>query len=1001
MPLVVTEPPVPESPEMRSVLALAAAQPGFQRLRPFREAGARVGLNRLRSAAARMGADALEAALDTASGQRCFGFLFGNSPFLGGLLMRDIGFAQTLATHAPHDLATRILKELSEADPGMGRADLMRLLRVGRNRVALIAAACDCFGIWDVMRCARLLSDLADHAVRLTVSHLLAQSVAQGDLAPCEGGRWGYFVLAMGKQGARELNYSSDIDLIALYDPERFRHEGAKTAREHFSRLTHAMVSVLESRNADGYVFRTDLRLRPDAASTPAAITTDFALDYYRERGRTWERAAFIKARPVAGDLEAARRFLKRLQPFVWDEALDFRSVEDIRAMSEQIHDFHGHGEVKLAGQNVKLGRGGIREIEFFVHMHQLAHGGRNRRLRGAGVLTMLDVLERELHLMPKDAETLRNAYALLRRVEHRLQMVNDNQTQTLPASDDGLAHIATFMNFASKEELGALLGGVCSRVHALYRARFNVPERQRRIAAAVLAGRQGAADAASALRIAGFDQPEAAAETLRGWLSGRHPSTAPEAVRAALGDVLEDVVEALGRTPDPDRALARLDAFLARLPDDLPLFPMLRANAWLANLIAVVMGVAPRMANLLDANPNLLQAALDPSFFLPMPEPCALAAELEARLGQGGGFRERVDRAAAWADDRQFQVGVQALQNLVTLDEASASRSHIARALTEVLYGEVAADLRRRRGEPAGRGCAIVALGDLGAQEMAFGSPLQLLLVADFDPAAGSRRTQADRNLYARTARRLGAALRRGTGAGSLHAADLTLMPLATLAAAAASASDLRPPDHGPDGNSLNLSALSRAAVIGGDPEAMRDAAAAIRSILCARRDAARLAGTVAAMRQPRAAEAAAEDPFDLRNVAGGLGDLEILARHLQWTHAHRSPGVLAGGVAAAFEALADARAITADEGRSLAGAVRLQRGVEAYLRLTWSHDAPVRDAPGALKARLAHALACDGFDALEGRLRDAQQQASAVFRKYVGQSLPILKRDQSAPAD
>ena len=978
-----TGPHASEPGAAESVLALAAAKPGFESLRPFREAGARAGIKRLRAAAARAGAQALDGVLDTSAGQRFFAFLFGNSPFLGGLLMRDIAFTQTLATHAPDAIATRVLKRLSGADPGMGRADLMRLLRVGRNRVALIAAAYDCFGVWDVMRCARLLSDLADQAVRLTVSHLLAQSVAQGDLAPSEDGRWGYFVLAMGKQGARELNYSSDIDLIAIYDAERVPYQGTKTARDHFSRLTHAMVSILESRNADGYVFRTDLRLRPDAASTPAAITADFALDYYRERGRTWERAAFIKARPVAGDLEAGRQFLERLAPFVWDEALDFRSVEDIRSMSEQIHDFHGHGEVKLAGQNVKLGRGGIREIEFFVHMHQLAHGGRNRRLRSAGVLSMLDILEREHHLMPKEAETLKSAYALLRRVEHRLQMVNDNQTQTLPESDDGLEHIAAFMQLPSKEELGALLGGVFGGVHALYRARFNVPERQRRIAEAVLAGRQGAPDAVAAMEAAGFTNPEAAVETLGDWLAGRHPSTASEAARAALGDVLEDVVEALGRTPDPDRALTRLDAFLSRLPDDLPLFPMLRANAWLANLIAVVMGVAPRMADLLDANPQLLQAVLDPSFFLPMPGASALTAELLERLGQGGSFRERVDRAAAWADDRQFQVGVQTLQNLITLDEASASRSHIARAVTEVLYGEVAADLRHRRGEPAGRGCAIVALGDLGAQEMAFGSPLELLLVADFDVTAGRGRAPAARYVHGWTARRLGAALRRRTRAGALYETGLTLMPLSGLEAAAASASELRPEGHGLDGDPLSLAALSRAAVIGGDPEAMRDAAAAIQSILCARRDAVRLAGTMAAMRKRRLA--GTEDPFDLRNVAGGLGDLEIIARHLQWIHAHRSPGVLASGLAAAFEALAGARVVTADEGRSLAGAVRLQRGVEAMLRLTWSPDAPVRDAPETLKARLADALACDGFDALEGRLRDAQQQTCAALRKYV----------------
>ena len=968
----------------RSILALAAAEPGFERLRPFREAGARAGINRLRSAASRADAEALEEALDSSTGQRFFGFLFGNSPFLSGLLARDIAFAQMLVTDFADAIGARILDQLAAADPGMSRSELMRLLRVSRNRVALIAAAFDCFGVWDVMRCARLLSDFADHAVRLTVSHLLAQSVAQGDLAATEAGDSGYFVLAMGKHGARELNYSSDIDLIALYDPERVRYQGTKTAREHFTRLTHAMVSILESRNADGYVFRTDLRLRPDAASTPAALTADFALDYYRERGRTWERAAFIKARPVAGDLEAGKQFLERMTPFVWDEALDFRSVEDIRSMSEQIHDFHGHGEVQLAGQNVKLGRGGIREIEFFVHMHQLAYGGRNRRLRGAGVRSMLDVLEQEHHLMPREAETLKDAYALLRRVEHRLQMINDNQTQTLPESDDGLAHMAAFMNLASKETLEALLGGVFSQVHALYRARFNVPERQRQIAEAILAGNEGASDAVSALESADFVRPEAAVETLRGWLAGRHPATASEAVRVILGAVLEDVVEALGKTPDPDRALARLDAFLSRLPDDLPLFPMLRAHTWLLNLIAVVMGVAPRMADLLDANPHLLQAALDPSFFLPMPDQAALAAELEERLGQRGSFRERVDRAAAWADDRQFQVGVQALQNLVTLDEASASRSHIAGAVIKVLHSEIVSDLRRRQGEPTGRGCAIVALGDLGAGEMAFGSPLQMLLVADFDADAGQG--QAAQRFHGRTARRLAAALRRRTRAGALYQAALTLMPLSALEAAAASPAEVPLAGDGPDGSPVNLMTLSRATVIGGDPNAAEATTAVIHSILSAPRDDARLSLAMAEQRNRQSAAAAAEDPFELRTVRGGLRDLEIIARHLQWSHAHRSAAVLATGLASAFEALAAAGALTADEGQSLAAAVRLQRGVEAYLRLTWSHDAPVRDAPGTLKARLADALGCDDFDALEGRLRDAQQQAGAAFRKHIG---------------
>ena len=889
--------------------------------------------------------------------------------------MRDIAFVQTLVTEPPDAIAARLNDQLVAADPSMSRAELMRILRLSRNRAALLAAVYDCFGIWDVMRCARLLSDFADRAVCLAVSHLLAQSVAQGDLAMPEDERSGYFVLAMGKQGARELNYSSDIDLIAIYDEDRVRYQGAKTAREHFTRLTHAMVSILESRNADGYVFRTDLRLRPDAASTPAALTADFALDYYRERGRTWERAAFIKARPVAGDLEAGRRFLERLEPFVWDEALDFRSVEDIRSMSEQIHDFHGHGEVKLAGQNIKLGRGGIREIEFFVHMHQLAYGGRNRRLRGAGVLALLDILEHEHHLMPQDARTLEEAYVLLRRLEHRLQMVNDNQTQTLPESDDGLAHIATFMNLASVAELGTLLADRFSRVHALYRSRFNVPERERPVAEALLAGAEGDAEAISALDAAGFADPRSGIQVVRGWLTGRHPSTDAEAARAILGELLEDVVEALGKTPDPDGALVRLDAFLSRLPEDLPLFPMLRANTWLLNLIAVVMGVAPPMASLLAARPHLLQAALDPSFFLPIPDQQALVEELGERLGAGGSFRERVDRAVGWADDRQFQIGVQTLQNLITFDEACASRSHIAGAVIAALLGELI--------DPAGRGCAVVALGDLGAGEMIFGSPLRLLFIADFKPSAGA---DAARRFHARTAWRLGAALRRRTRAGALYDADLIMVPLSTLQAAAASPTNLMLEDDGSASPPLSLMGLSKARAVAGNPDLLQASEAAIHRILAAPRDASRLGRAMRLMRQRWADEAAGEDPFELRSVPGGLLDLEAIARHLQLSHANSKPAVLAPGLAAAFEALAGTGFLSADEGRTLAGAVRLQQGVQAFLRLAWSPDAPVRDAPETLKSRLAEALACDRFDTLEARLRDAQQQAGAALRRHLG---------------
>ena len=976
-----TTPPGPSGLAAASVLELAAAQAAFDRRRAHREDGAAAGLSRLREAANRDGAQALAAALDTPSGQIFFAFLFGNSPHLGSLLMRDVPLAQALVTDAPQTIAERIEGELAEANPQMERADLMRFLRVQRNRVAVMAGVCDCFDVWGVMRSAALLSSMADHATRLAIAHLLRASAAQGDLGAPEGERWGYFALAMGKHGSGELNYSSDIDLIVLYDPERCDYRGRRPLREHFARLTRELISLLEERTADGYVFRTDLRLRPDPSSTPPAITVDFALGYYQRVGRTWERAAMIKARPVAGDIEAGERFLSRLAPFIWDEALDFRSVEEIRSMSEQIHDFHGHGDIKLPGWNVKLGRGGIREIEFFVHMHQLAHGGVSQRLRGKQVLPMLATLEREHHILPSEAQTLQDAYVLLRRVEHRLQMTNDNQTQTLPAADDGLDHIAAFMNMASPAELGALLGDAAREVHALYLARFNVPEREHDIAESILTGPEGLPDAHERLREAGFQDAERAFEVLRGWAEGRHPATADEGVRAMIRDVLHDLTEALGKTPHPDAALKRLDAFLAALPEDIAFFSMLRANAWLSNLIAVVMGGAPRIADRLAANPRLLQAALDPSFFLPIADKAGLVAELDERLGSERDFRRRVGRIARWADDRRFQVGVQTLQHLVTLAEGSSSRSHVAEAVVATLLRDAEADFARRRQGAELPACVVVALGDLGAKDMIFGSPLHLLFVAD-----GGEGGEAMRNAR-RIARRLEAALRRDGGAGQMY--PTTLAFAATDALERASLPGTGRAVAGELEQAHRLIALCRARVICGDAGLAETVSATLQAALCAAENPAGLPAAIAALESALVQDRSPDNPFAVRAAAGGLLQLELVARLLQLRHAPQAPETLARGlsVPATFAALANAQALAADAGEELAQAYVLQRAVQDFLRLTLT-EAEGRDvaaAPPALRQRMAEAFECDAFEDVTEGLLAAQRAGAAAWREHV----------------
>ena len=918
----------------------------------------------------------------------------GNSPYLTRLLVRDLEFAQALVEESPDAVAGKIRSDLAEADPTIGRDRLMKFLRFQRSRVAIVAAAYDCFGIADVMECCALLSEMADHAVRLAVSHLLLDRVRRGELElpeenSAEGGRrWGYFVLAMGKHGSRELNYSSDIDLVVLYDPEVVTYTGSRSLRDCFVRVTRDLARVLQARTGDGYVFRTDLRLRPDASSTPPAIEVEFALNYYGNFGRTWERAALIKARTVGGDLEAGKAFMSRLSPFIWDEGLDFTSVEEIRSMSQQIHDFHGHGAVTAAGHDVKLGRGGIREIEFFVHMHQLAYGSRNRRLRGAGLLSMLETLERENHVLPREAATLRDGYLLLRRVEHRLQMINDDQTQKLPTTADGLEHVAAFMGLSSADELSGMVESVAEQVHDLYRTRFNVPESEQDITASILEGPEGSRDAVEKLEAVGFARALTTIDIFRGWAEGRYESTSTERARTIIREILHEIIAALGRTPDPDRALARMDKFLQALPEDISFFSMLRANTWLLNLIAVVMGSAPRIADTLGAHPRLLKAVLDPSFFLPVPDREPLAADLEEQLEEVPAAEDRRARVAAWADDRRFQVGVQTLQNLVTVDEASASLSYIAEVSIDVLLREVLADLQERHGAVPGCACAVVAMGKLGAVEMTFESDLDLLFIADVDDetttSSGPKPLEA-RRFYARAAQRLIAALQTRSAAGKLYEVDMRLRPSGESGPLATTLRAFRE-YHANDAWTWEHMSLTRARAVAGDPNAVAAVKAEIQKILTRPRDPAELLRDVAQMRRRIAAEHRSTEPFELKYVRGGLVDLEFVAQYLQLLNAEQHPQVLAGGTVACFQALAGAGVLDVEEAGFLADAVRMQRSIQAILRLAWSRSDAVRSAPEALRNKLANALDCDDFSELESRLRDTQEQVFQAFRRHVG---------------
>ncbi|MCY3677973.1 MAG: hypothetical protein F4Z31_16900 [Gemmatimonadetes bacterium] len=972
------------------MLAEAARNAEFRAMREHRPDAAASGLATLRNRAVRDKRDRLLEALEDKPGRSFFSLLFGNSPYLTRMLLRDTQFAEALASQSSQALADRVLEELSAADPTMNRDRLMRLLRRQRSRVAILVAACDCYGVWDVMQCAATLSETADRTVHLATEHLLLDRVRRGELAhPGEnpaGPRWGYFLLAAGRHGARELGYTGDLSLIALYDPDVVEYTGTRSPEDCFARVTRDMARILQARTRHGYVFRTDLRLRPDAPATPLAITRHFALEYYRRSGRTWERATLINARPVAGDVTAGSGFLSELRPFIWEEGLDFDSVEDIHSISRQIHRFRRRGAPRARGLDLALSPGGIREIEFFVLMHQLAYGGRSRHLRGSGVLPMLDTIEREHFVLPREAADLRDAYLTLRRVEHRVQMVNDQPTRALPASRSGLDNVACLAGLESGDELTVVAQRAMERVHQLFQTRFTAPEKKPDLTELILDGPAGGPEPQPVLREEGFRKPQDAVEIFRGWAEGGHASTSSARARAAVRAVLPELIAALGRTPDPDRALTRIDHFFDALPADVSFFPMVKANTWLLNLVAVVMGSAPGLAESLRLNPRILEAVLDPAFFLPLPDREALASALSERLDGVDDFRERVATLEVWTREHRFQIGIQTLQNLVTSEDALRCRSDLADIAAATVLQMAIAETGERFGAVAGSRCAVLALGDLGARELAHDSTLDLVLVADY-PSAGDATNPGDHvdeaRFYDRIASRLFSTLEHHTEHGSLYrvreqgapdVADpsptITLHQLLTRLSGAMSTRDLM--------------ALVRSRVICGDEQVRQAVERGIRDALSHRVDPGQLAEDVAAMRRLRHTDPP-DDPFGLSHGPGGLLDLRLLAQYLVVRYAHAFPQTISGETLDCFETLAAAEAISAEELQTLADATRMQRAIRDMLGLASEGGITIHEAPGVLREKLAVALQYDSPEALEEGYGSARDRVFGIFQNRV----------------
>jgi glutamate-ammonia-ligase adenylyltransferase len=902
----------------------------------------------------------------------------GNSPFLSDLAIREAECLRRMVSAGPDAVTAAAITRITRCPANAPRAQLAAILREAKRQVALVTALADIGAIWPLQRVTAALSDLAGAALTASTAHVLRAAHAKGMLKlpfPRDPAReCGFTVLGMGKLGARELNYSSDVDLVLIYDPAS--HPGFE---DHltgtFARVARDLCALMEARDADGYVFRTDLRLRPDPAATPPAVALPAALAYYESAGENWERAAMIKARPVAGDIALGARFLAEIRPFIWRRHLDFAAIADIRAMKRRMDDHHastlapGADPVaRIAGHDIKLGEGGIRGVEFAAQTLQLVWGGRDPRLREPTTLGALNRLAETGHLLPAAAHCLRAAYPVLRSIEHRLQMVADRQTHSLPTSRAELERFAIFMGYPNATKFAKALLATLEAV---------------RRQDADLFDNTATADSvftAERLRDMGFGEPERVLAVLKSWRGGGPRALRSPRGRALLEDVLPALLQALATQREPDAAFARADTLLAQLPAGVHVLSLFHRRPMLLDRVAAVLGAAPSLADHLAQVPAALEGLLAPNAVDSDP-----AATLDRQLSDARTLEEAVAIVRRTVRGEEFRLAVAQMEGRIDADIAGVARTDLADATLAALLPLVMAEHASRHGAIPGGGMAVVLMGKAGGREMMAGSDLDLMLVYDHDKAATESdgpRPLPPSTYYIRAAHVLVAALTAQGADGALYAVDMRLRPSGNKGPVAVSLAAFRR-YHAADAWTWEHMALTRARCVTGPPALQRRVKAAISQAMGVRTNPATIRADAVAMRARTVRDHPPHGPWDVKLRPGGQMEVEYIVQVLLLLTKAARPATT---TRRAIGRLHRAGALNTAEAALLTDADRLWRTVQGMLRITVGPRAPDTLPAAALEALLAAACpGCDA-DAFRARLDSVAAQVRAVFNQRLG---------------
>jgi len=852
---------------------------------------------------------------------------------------------------------------------GDGIEDVGVALRRERLAMALALGIGDLAGGFPLARVTGELSDFADRAMDTAISDAIRRRVPDADPA-------GFVALALGKHGARELNYSSDIDPILLYDPATLPRRDRDEPGEAAQRIARTLVETLARVTEEGYVFRVDLRLRPASEVSPPAISFDAALSHYESSALAWERAAFIRARACAGDIPAGEEFLAAIRPFVWRKSLDFGAIAEVGRLTSQIRTHHKGTDAVRPGFDIKRGRGGIREVEFYAQTHQLIHGGRDPSLRSKGVRETLDALAAAGLIGAGDAEALGDSYDRLRQIEHRLQMVSDQQTHSLPTAIEALDSVARLDGLADGAALLAELQDITETVGERYDRLLEASSP----ATGAASGPASEGGLEEELARIGFADPAATAERIAGWKDGRMRTLRSDAARSAFEAIRPELMTALAAAPEPERALLRWEQLLVSLPSAINLFRLLEARPALLELLARILALAPPLADELTRRADLLDPLIDQSA-LDLP---GSVVELAARLSRfeaDDDYEHALDSVRRRVGELRFALGVQLIDGVNDPLDVARGLARVAEAAIVVLTDATVAEFEQVHGKVPDCEFAILGLGRAGGGVLTHASDLDLVFLFSGDHSSESdgERVLGATRYYNRLCQRVTAALSVPTAEGALYEVDTRLRPSGEQGPPAASFDSFRRYQEEQAWTWEHM-ALTRARVLYGSAETRAALDGILRKVLTAKRDPDKLRTDLLEMRATMAEHKAPKGPLDIKLARGGLVDLEFLVQYFQ---------------------LRDGVGLTPDLGaavRLLAGDGLLAEGmVEAHDSMTRFLVSARLLAPDsqiplpAAREALAKACRCGDWDEVRSKLDAARAGVALAWQEAFGEKLEV----------